>query len=325
MKVLIVSSGNSGKIAPFVKEQADALARLNVRIEYFLIVGKGVTGYLSNLSSLKAKINIFRPDLIHAHYGLAGLLALLVKSGFPLLTTFHGNDVNSIHPNNPFRPNWNKILSKIVYAFGSYSIFVTEEIARKVKANPAKSEVIPCHVDLCTFHPIDKYLARKRMNLSKKIQYILFCSAFDTPIKNFPLAKVACSGLENYELLELKGYTREEVNLLLNASDVALITSFNEGSNQFIKEAMACNCPIVSTRVGDAEWIIGSTEGCYFSSFDEVNVTTCLQKALHFSRTTGRTEGRQKILELMLDTENISNKILEVYKKVAKKCVESVD
>jgi predicted ATP-grasp superfamily ATP-dependent carboligase len=54
----------------------------------------------------------------------------------------------------------------------------------------------------------------------------------------------------------------------LNGSDVFISTAFMEGSSNVIKEAMACNCPVVSTNAGDAAWVIGETPGCYITTFD---------------------------------------------------------
>ena len=100
-----------------------------------------------------------------------------------------------------------------------------------------------------------------------------------------------------------------------SAADVVLLTSVTEGSPNVIKEAMACNCPIVSTDVGDVREVLGNTEGCYISGLDPVEVAEKTKKALEFSYTKGRTKGRQRIIELGLDSESIAKKIVEVYKK----------
>jgi teichuronic acid biosynthesis glycosyltransferase TuaC len=93
------------------------------------------------------------------------------------------------------------------------------------------------------------------------------------------------------------------------------MTSFNEGSPQFIKEAMVCGCPIVSTDVGDVSEIISQIEGCYLCSYDPCDVSQKIEKALSFNR---RTIGRQRIIDLELDSETIAGEIYEVYKKVLK-------
>lgn len=318
MKILVVCSGNNGMISPFVIEQIESVRRLGVEIVTFSVVGKGISGYLNNVRPLRGQINSYQPDIIHAHYGLSGLLSLLVKGRKPLITTFHGNDINTLHPLNKLKPNWNKILSGIVHFLANHSIFVTEDIAYQIKAKPAKSDIIPCQVNLDIFYPADKAFAREQLNLSPSKRYVLFSSSFRTNIKNYPLARQVCVHFDNLELIELSGFTRPEVNLLLNACDLALLTSFNEGSCQFLKEAMACNRPIVSTKVGDSEWITGNTEGCYLTSFAPEDVTGNVKKALDFSQSNGQTNGRVRIMELGLDSKTIAGRILEVYKKVLK-------
>jgi teichuronic acid biosynthesis glycosyltransferase TuaC len=314
MKVLVVSSTNSGQISPFVSEQVESVKKLGVEIDFFNIVGKGILGYLKNVKPLRQKIKSYQPDLIHAHYGLSGFLALLAKGRVPLIVTFHGNDINPVNPHDKLKPNYNKSIARLVHYLDSHSIFVTDDIAAQINARPNKSDIIPCQVNLDTFYPMDKVLARIELGLSQSKRYVLFSSSFRTPIKNYPLAREACFHFDNLELVELNGYTRQEVNLYLNACDIALITSHNEGSCQFLKEAMACNRPIVSTRVGDSEWIFGNTEGCFITGFDPEDVKQHIAKNLNAFME--HTKGRDRIIELGLDSESISKKVFEVYKKV---------
>ena len=93
MKVLIVASGNYSEASPFIIDQVNSLRKLGVKIEYFLIKGKGWSGYLKNLLILNKKIKNNHFDLIHAHYGLSGLLATLQRK-VPVIITFHGSDIN---------------------------------------------------------------------------------------------------------------------------------------------------------------------------------------------------------------------------------------
>jgi teichuronic acid biosynthesis glycosyltransferase TuaC len=318
MKVLIVSSTNSGQVSPFVSEQVESVKKLGVEFEYYNVEGHGTVGYLKNVIPLRKKIKFYQPDLIHAHYGLSGMLSLLAKGKVPLITTFHGNDINVLHPLKKLKFNWNKILSRIVYSLGTHSIFVTQDIANQINANSIRTDVIPCQVNLDTFYPIEKSVARKELKLSKSMRYVLFSSSFKTPIKNYPLAEQVCSHFDNLKLIELAGFSRSEVNLLLNACDLVLLTSFNEGSNQFIKEAMACGCPIVSTKVGDIEWIFGNSDGCYLTGFEVEDVIRNINKALEFSLKKERTKGRDRIIELKLDAGSISGRVFDIYKKSMK-------
>ena len=93
MKVLIVASYNKNRFAPFILEQAEALMKRQCEIEWFGLKGKGLKGYLKNLPALKKKIREIHPNVVHAHYGLSGLLANLQRR-VPVVTTYHGSDIN---------------------------------------------------------------------------------------------------------------------------------------------------------------------------------------------------------------------------------------
>ncbi|MCD4680710.1 MAG: glycosyltransferase, partial [Bacteroidales bacterium] len=162
----------------------------------------------------------------------------------------------------------------------------------------------------------DKNKCREILNLDLQKKYILFSSFFSNAVKNYPLASKAISLLgykENVELLELKDCNREQVCLLMNAVDISLMTSTSEGSSQFVKEAMACNCPIVSTDVGDVRQNIKNLEGCYITSFDSQDVAKKLDLAFKFGK---RTKGRERIYELGLDIKTVTQNIISIYEKV---------
>lgn len=304
MKILVTYRGDENNRRPFITEQANALIEKGINIQYFGISGSGLSAYFSSYSAYKKMIRQFKPDLIHAHYGLSGLFANFQRQ-MPVITTYHGSDINlkKILP-----------LSKIAAKLSRHNIYVTAKLAKIAKANN-KYSVIPCGVDFDAFYPIDKKEARKILKLNYETKYVLFSASFDNAIKNASLAKLAIKNVDpNISLIELKSFSREQVNLLLNACDVALITSFTEGSPQFIKEAMACNCPIVSTDVGSVEELIDNTEGCFLTSFDPDDVSDKLKKALQYK---GRTIGRNKIK--YLDNNNIADKIIALYYKLIKK------
>ena len=89
-----------------------------------------------------------------------------------------------------------------------------------------------------------------------------------------------------------------------------------EGSPNVVKEAMACNCPLVSTNVGDVEWVIGNTEGCYISSFEPAVMAEKIKLALQFAEKQGRTKGLTRIMELGLDSETVAKRIINVYENL---------
>jgi teichuronic acid biosynthesis glycosyltransferase TuaC len=303
MKVLIVCSGNGEVIAPFVEEQANSLKSLGVDIDYFLIMGKGYFGYLRNFPALIRKIKSYNPTIIHAHYGLSGMLAVLQRF-VPVIITFHGSDI--------YNGGLEKAISMLAFKFSKYNIFVGKKLAT-VAGVKYNYSIISCGVDMDTSVPLEKEECRKILGLNLSDKYVLFPSSFDIPVKNYKLAQLALRKLENVKVLELKGYSREEVNLLMNASDLLLVTSKNEGGPLVIKEALACGCPVVSTDVGDAKEVIGNLDGCYITGFSAFEISTKIRLILNSGE---RIESRNRIYELKLDTESVAKRILSIYNEI---------
>lgn len=305
MKVLIVASYKSNCFSPFVVEQSNALRSVGCNMDFFGVVGKGVKGYLSALPALKQKINEFNPDVIHAHFGLCGLLANLQRI-VPVVTTYHGCDINNIK----LRP-----LSLPSLILSKYNIFVSKNQKNKVSWILGKNtNVIPCGVNTNFFVPQDKKTARERLNLPLDKTLILFSSTFTRPEKNAILAKDSLSLLKNVELLELDGYTREEVVLLMNAVDCGLLTSIREGSPQFTKELLSCRRPIVSTNVGDVAEQFQDVEGVFIGEFDANDIAEKIQKAILFNEIILPDNWNEKY-----DNKSIALKLFSIYTNILKK------
>jgi teichuronic acid biosynthesis glycosyltransferase TuaC len=160
--------------------------------------------------------------------------------------------------------------------------------------------------------------AKLELNLNPEKKYILFLGDKNYKRKNFSLALEAVRLLKNpnVELIAPYPVSHHQVVKYLNAADVFIMTAFMEGSPNVIKEAMACNCPIVSTDVGDVRWVLGATEGCYISTFDKMDVAEKLKMALQFAQQKGSTNGRERIIELGLNSERVAERIISVYKKI---------
>ena len=303
MRVLIVSSFKpslEGNIAPFVKEQAEAISQQGVECSYYLVKGKGILGYLRALPSLRKRIREIEPDVVHAHFGLCGLLANLQRK-VPVVTTYHGSDINV--------PSIRRF-SKIAIRLSKHNIFVSKKLAEIAKPKKNNYSIIPCGINLEDYPVVDKIEARQDMGLDSNKKYVLFAGAFDNPVKNPQLAKDAISLIPDVELLELKGYSRHQVALLMNAVDCFLMTSHTEGSPQVIKEAMACGCPIASVDVGDVNDVIHGVVGCRICERSSESVASTI--LTEFDRSE-RTAGRERILTLGLANDLITEKIISVY------------
>tara|TARA_B110000467_G_scaffold53575_1_gene49046 strand:+ start:116 stop:1039 length:924 start_codon:yes stop_codon:yes gene_type:complete len=280
MRVLIVASGNTKAASPFIIEQVESLKKIDIQIEYFLIKGKGWTGYLKSLSKLKKKIKNKNFNLIHAHYGLSGLLATLQRR-IPVIITFHGSDIN-INKNY----KWSFIASRL----SSKNIFVHKDQPKKLKVMLNEKDIIPCGINLKIFQPKDKVALRKKLNWDQNKVYILFSSSFDKPVKNVNLAYKSTQNIKNSELIELKNYTKIELSNLMNAADLLLVTSFSETGPLIVKEAIACNCPVVSTDVGDVKEIIVKRKNSFVTSYNPKEIEAVIKKVIKLKKPVPKDE-----------------------------------
>ena len=310
MKILIVASYNKNRFAPFIEEQVDYIRSLGHEVLWFGVQGKGIIGYLRAVQALRSIISEVKPDVIHAHYGLSGLVANLATRRIPVVCTYHGSDIN----NKKVRP-----LSQLTMSLSAWNIFVSKRIMDIVHAvDWNHCSLIPCGVSLSDNQLQTKEDARKKLAWSMSERRVLFAGAFDNNVKDPTLAMQAMDELTNKgvkaELIELKGYTREQVNTLMCAADSLLLTSKTEGSPQVIKEAMACGCLIVSVDVGDVAERTNGVEGCYVVPTREPrDIANALEKAIAFK---GKTNGRERIIECGLTNEQVAKRIIEIYKRV---------
>ena len=314
MRVLIVASYNKNRFAPFIVEQAEALRQAGCEIGWFGVQGKGIVGYLKSIPHLRAKICEFQPDIIHAHYGLSCLLANLATRRVPVVSTYHGSDINlsSIRP-----------LSKIAMWLSAWNIFVSKRNMALVGAvDGKKCSLIPCGINLPMPWGELQNQTVEQLTLNQWVEtvipkgkkHVLFAGAFDNTVKDPELAKASVALLDDLQLVELKGYNRDQVNALMYSCDCLLMTSKTEGSPQVIKEAMACGCPIVSVDVGDVAERTKGVNGCYVvPSRKPQDIAFAINQALSFS---SRTHGRQRILDLELSNEQVAKRIIKIYEQI---------
>ena len=321
MKILFVFSGNSKAfpISPFTRAQADSLRERGMEVDYFPITGKGWLNYLKNVGPLRRHLKQHRYDLIHAHYSLCGWVAVLAAGRIPVVLSLMGddaqgtfNDANRIELKSHLLIFLTRLIQPFVAAIISKSANLEKAVWRK-----KISHIVPNGVRLDQFQIIEGG-CREALGLDKNKKYALFLGNPDDTNKNIALAQSAVHLLNRPEVEVLNPYpvTHDRVVQYLNSADVFVLCSFGEGSPNVVKEAMACNCPMVVTPAGDAAWVAGNEPGCYVAGYDPTDFAAKLQQALDFAAATGRTKGRDRLLALGLDAGAVAEKIELIYKKV---------
>lgn len=286
-------------------EQVDALRSLGHDVRYVTAKKGGIGGYVELYRNLRKAIREIQPDIVHAHYGICGLIANL-QWQVPVVVTYPGSDIND----KRIRP-----ISVMAMRLSKYNLFMSKRQIAKIQryAKPEKTEIVRYGILSDLFVVQDKAIARRAMKLDADKKYVLFSSKFTRLGKDPELAKAAVALVDNAELLPLTGgYTKEEMVNLMNAVDAAIVTSKSEGSPQFTKEVMACGCPIVSVDVGDVAEQVEGLDGCYIAKTREPEeLADLLMKAIAF----GKTKGHQYIMDMRLDNVQVAERLVEIYKK----------
>jgi len=175
--------------------------------------------------------------------------------------------------------------------------------------------VIPNGVDFELFRSEPRAQVRASLGWDPDRYYILFGSDPAIPRKGFHLAQEAIERLHKKgiecELVVANGLPQTTLVHYINASNALILSSISEGSPNIVKEAMACNIPIIATRVGDVAEIIGRTEGCSICSHDPDELATGIERAIQHS---GPTTGRADIAHL--ECSKIARQVIAVYEHV---------
>lgn len=329
MKILIIGRYKPQfplNLLPFVLEQGESLRQLGMTIDYMPVRGN----YILAVRELKRKIQAFKPDIIHAHFGLSAITAEL-QSLVPVVTTFHNGETLNWHVN---------FLTSLFSLRAKHVVYVAQHIHDLVYFKAKNHSIIPCGVNMDDCHIIDQAIARHQLGFEDGVKYILFGGGFDNLRKNYAILRDAVERIEqatwvpvqggercgNIVCLEMKGLSRAECVLRMNACDLFALPSHSEGSPQALKEAMACNCPIVATDMADVRHLLGDQPGHYIlrnprptkerwdadaKSLDEL--VALVQEALQFN---ARTNGRDRITELRLSNEQVAEQLIEIYEQV---------
>lgn len=306
MKILFICRGNKKfTISPIIRAQADSLIAKGYQVDIYPISGKGLSSYIKNLFGIIKKQKGANYSIIHAHYGFSAIACSLVVQPKKLVVSLMGSELH--------------LSSTIRYLFVFLVKYIWRRVIVKTKGmseilKTSKVSILPNGVNLDIFYPVQKEEARNKLGIFNDKRIILFPSYPFRKEKNYPFAKRVCERLDNVELLHFSGYTMERVNLLYNAAEVVILLSDFEGSPNVIKEAMACNRPIVSTDVGDVKWVIDGVAGCYLSTLEEESLIEKIELALNFSEKYKKTNGRQRIVELDLSSDKVADKLLEIYR-----------
>jgi len=288
----------------FVRQQAEQLRRFGHTVDVINILG-----FRSRLHYLKGALDVLRRtrttpyDVVHAHYGLTALPAWF-RLHAPLVMTLHGSDV--------LGGRVERLCSWFMSRLADAVIVVSEEMRQLIPGI-----VIPCGVDLDLFRPFDRGQARARLGWPSDTYLILFPFDPRRRVKRYDLARAAVDRLTEEgiaaELITVFGVDNREMPWHYSAADAMILCSDSEGSPTSVKEALACDLPVVATDVGDVHELFRGVPGTWLCTRDVGDIARSLREALTVSRT-GRFERRAAMAKY--NQALTVAKIIDVYNTV---------
>jgi glycosyltransferase involved in cell wall biosynthesis len=319
-----------GEIVPFLKHdivnadsQMYSLMEQGVEIEY---------GHFSNRKSviaiLKAgwKINKLSKrneiDLVHAFWGSTTGLITCFFSRKPVIISFCGSDLMGNKNQNgrlTISGRLNRVISQFASRLTAINIIKSEPMREILPAKVRnKTYVIPNGVDLSRFYPMKQQDAAKAIGWTLDKKRILFFYTEGQLVKNLQMAEDVYQLVKqkesNVELIIGTKIPHEQLIWYYNACDVMILTSFHEGSNNSIKEARACNLPIVSVDVGDVHERIDKVRNSYI--INDYSASEMADRVVEILKLGLRSNGKEYSSDVCI--EGVAKQVVTLYKKIIK-------
>ncbi len=308
----------------FVRDQVESLRALDVDVDVEIVRSlRGRMDYLVAPFRIRRRVvaaqRSGRPyNLVHVHYGLTLLAALLVRA-VPRVVTFYGSDVNS-----PVE----RRLSRLGMVGVAKRVYVSARLAATMGDDDG--EVIPNGVDFSVFVPGDRTVARRRFSIEDSEYAVLFGGRPDDTVKGYDIFRDVLSdlgrrGLRIRELvLTAPGQPRSDVIAKYDAADCLLFCSRqgSEGSPTVVKEAAAMGLPTVTVDVGDVSEILGEVAPGGVVAFPQPwgddaatqrLVAALADETAKVLTQAVRSNGRQRVG--WLDLHRVAERMISVYRE----------
>jgi len=260
---------------------------------------RGPADYLRFLPTVAREGLTGRYDVVHANYGLVGPFAFTQPTR-PVVVTLWGSDVMG--------EAWVRRVSTWAARRADAVVAPSKPIAAAVDV---ETTLVPFGVDTDRFRPRPRAESRERVGWDPEETIALFPYEADRPEKNYPLAETVAERADaDVTVKTVSDVPHDRMPDYFNASDLLLVTSRREGGPMVVKEAAACNVPVVSTDVGFVRDVL-----CDVSNSHVASSTRELVEAVDAVVECGeRADGRETID--VLSIEEMGAALRDVYERV---------
>jgi glycosyltransferase involved in cell wall biosynthesis len=315
MRVLMVTcewpTADTPHHVPFIVRQVEFLRKAGIHIDVFSFRGaRNPINYLRAWYRVHRKLRECSYDLIHAQWGQSAPTVL--PTGLPLVVTFRGGEVEGIVGDDgkyTFSGHVLRLVSAFVARRADELVVVSARMTDDLQRRPI--HVIPSGLDFSRIPLLPQQEARRQLGLPPSKRLVLFVGNPAEARKRFGLAREVVSKVNKVldpELVVAWRVPHDQVPVYMNACDALLFVSMYEGSPNVVKEALACNLPVVSVDVGDVSERLKDVEGCKVCPENVDRLAEALTDALTRSI---RTDSRRAVLEL--DERFLAQRMIQVY------------
>jgi glycosyltransferase involved in cell wall biosynthesis len=318
MRILYIITGSPEKLDQiFAKRQAESLRNAGIPLDvFYLKTYRSMPLLLSEIARLRRVVKETEPDIVHAQFGtMTGAAGALAAKG-RFVVSFRGSDLNPATDVGPLRMHLGHLFSRMAALRASRIICVSRQLRERLWWARGRVDIIPSPVNLDLFRPIPRAKVRAALGWRARERVVLFNATKDPIGKGIRIAgeavRIAERSMGPIRLELLHGAVPpDEMPLYYNGADCLLVASAWEGSPNVVKEAMACNLPVVSSRVGDVEERLKDVFPSGVTERDPLKLGDVLVRVL----TTGlRSNGRERVAHLSLD--RTTKRLIAVYEKV---------
>jgi teichuronic acid biosynthesis glycosyltransferase TuaC len=321
MRVLMITcewpTPDKPHLVPFIVRQVEFLRKAGVDIDVFFFRGaRNPFNYLRAWYRVQKKLRQGSYDLVHAQWGQSAPTALPTR--LPLIVTFRGGEGEGIVGDDgtyTISGHVLRVVSSLAARRADELVVVSSHMRGYLPRR--RVHVVPSGLDFSRLPLMAQQEARQQLGLSPSKRLVLFVGNPAEARKRYSLAREVVSRLDrslDAELVVAWQVPHDLIPIYMNACDALLFVSMYEGSPNVIKEALACNLPIVSVVVGDVAERLSGVAGCTVSQDgDPGRLAAALAAVL---KTNRRTEGRAAVLELSEDL--LAKRMVQIYRLAVK-------
>lgn len=301
----------------------------------------GLSGALKRhfkaVKHLKKVIREVKPDILHAHYVTSYSLIAALSGFHPLIVSIWGSDVYIF----PKQLKINELIVRYTLQKADVVLSTSHVMAKEASKYTDKDiQITPFGVDTELFHrsvapPKDKFIIGSVKTLSYKYGTEYLIRAFKLVVENNPhldlYLELVGKGPDEKKLKNMvhelgisdkvifTGYIRNDIlPKIFDRFSVACYMSLSESFGVSAIEAMACNCPVVTSDAdGFTEVVENGVTGLIVPKYDYRAAAEAIQTFIDDPSKiiTMGMAGRERVASLYQWSDNVDT-MISIYKSI---------